>query len=338
MSGLSLDLDGDKETRPDYECLGGALVVEIKSLEGDPSERLENVVAPAKERENWPKFFGEWSSQAVLKNLPEDEREALRKRLFDRLARAIVSHIKKANSQLTHFCKGRSGVHLRLLVLINEDFMEYDPNAVGFAVQRELRRTDARGLPKYAGIDAVLYLTERHATQAQGRVTFPILVVHGPTVAQNRVALELIRRIAERWAKWSSGMEALKTPADIEGFVPVTENPKRLRRQDVWARDYKHRPYMRKWSDEEVIGFWDFTSLMSLLAFHVDPPKRLPQESVTELMEKTTHLMQEFAHRGIALDRLKPTKERNEAAIGKVALGPAVQEWLRKQVEHMKQE
>ncbi|MEI5680834.1 MULTISPECIES: hypothetical protein [unclassified Mesorhizobium] len=174
MSGRSLDLEGDKEKRPDYECLGGALVIEIKSLEGSPSERLSNAIAPAKKHESWPKFFGHWPIEAILKNLPEEERESLRKSIFDRLARAVVTHFKKANRQIANFVGNRTGVHLRLLVLINEDFAEYDPNTVTYIAQRELSRKGSDGAVRYSDIDAILYLTERHATNLNGRVTFPI--------------------------------------------------------------------------------------------------------------------------------------------------------------------
>jgi hypothetical protein len=335
MAGRSLDLECDKERRPDYECLGGALVIEIKSLKGDPSERLLNAIAPAQERESWPKFFGQWPIEAILKNLPEEEREALRKSIFDRLARAIVTHFKKADRQISNFCGDRTDVHLRVLVLINEDFAEYDPSTISYIAQRELRKKGSEGSIRYSNIDAVLYLTERHATNMNGNVTFPITIIHGSKVADRPIPLELMRRLASRWAKWSAGTDMLEMPSDFSEFIPIDENPKQMRRQDVWEQEYRHKPYMRSWSDEDVIGLWDFTTMMTLLAFHVDPPMKVPREGLTKLMETSSHLMKEFASRGIALDRIKPTKKRNEAAIQKIAYGPVVQEWLRKQVEHI---
>ncbi len=92
---------------------------------------------------------------------------------------------------------------------------------------------------------------------------------------------------------------------------------------------------MRDWKDEDVAGLWDVTTLLTLLAFHVDPPMKVPQEGIMQLMEQTTHLMREFASRGITVDQLKPTKQRNDAAISKINYGPVVQKWLRKQVEHI---
>jgi hypothetical protein len=109
-----------------------------------------------------------------------------------------------------------------------------------------------------------------------------------------------------------------------------------MRRSELWEQEYRRKPYMRDWSDDEVIGMWDFTTMMTLLAFHIDPPTRVPREGMMKLMETTSHLMKEFASRGIALDRIRPTKERNDAAISKITYGPIVQEWLRKQVEHIR--
>jgi hypothetical protein len=335
MSGRSLDLDGDREKRPDYECLGTALVVEIKSLEGDPSERLSNAIAPAQELENWPKYFGRWPVEAIFKNLPEDESDTLRKGLFDRLARAIVTHFKKAESQIANFCASRLDVHLRLFVLINEDFSEYDPSTVTYIAQRELQRKTAEGVLRYANIDAVLYLTERHATNLNGNVTFPITIVHGSCIAERPIALELLRRLTARWARWSAGMDAIEKSLDLSEFIPIHENPKQMRRQDLWEQEYRRKPYMRDWSDDDVVGLWDFTTIMTLLAFHVDSPMKVPRDGIAKLMETTSHLMKEFATRGIALDRIKSTKERNDVAIRKITYGPVVQDWLRKQVQHI---
>lgn len=333
MSGRSLDLEGDQERRPDFECLGGALVVEIKSLEGDPSTRLSNVIASAKQSDNWPQFFGKWPVESILKNLPKNERELLQRNLLDRLARAIVTHFKKADSQIANYCANRAAVHLRLLVLINEDFVEYDPSIVTFIAQRELRKKNEKGYSRYSNIDAVLYLTERHATTVNGRVTFPITIIHSSEIAA--IPRELIRRVTSRWAKWSAGMEALDMSLGLSEFISIDENLKQMRRQDVWERDYRHARYMRSWSDEAVIGLWDFTAVMSLLAFGADSPIKLPEEGVAKLSETTSHLMKEFAFRGIALDKIKPTRQRIQAAIENVPFGAIAQEWLNLQFNHI---
>lgn len=335
MSGRSLDLEGDVETRPDYACLGGALAIEIKSLEGDPSERLANAIAPAKERETWPNYLGSWPLDAVVKNLPADEADALRKSVFDRLGRAIVTHMKKANTQLGAFSRSSHGVRLKLLVLINEDFAEYDPSSVTFIVQREFHRRTNDGNPRYADIDAVLFLTERHATQIKGRVTFPIVQIYGSDIEGNPIALELMKRLANRWGRSTHEFFIDDTQAEMDDFVTIDENPPTMRRQDLWERDYKRKPYMRGWTDQDVIELWDMTTLLTLMAFHVDPPMKVPRDGTTKLMETTSHLMREFASRGIAMDRLKPTKARNEIAISKMTYGPTVQEWLRRELQHI---
>ncbi len=334
MSGRSLDLEGDVETRPDYSCLGGAIAIEIKTLEGDPSERLSNAITPAKERETWPKYLGPWPMEAIYKNLPPDEAEALKKALIDRLGRSIVTHMKKANTQLGAFARANDDLHLKLLVLINEDFAEYDPKSVAYIVQREFHKRKPDGANRYSDIHAVLYLTERHATQLHGKVTFPILQIFGPDIEESRVALELMRRTVIRWGKANTDVVI---DGDEEGteFVTIDEIPERMRTQDVWEREYKKAPYMSNWTDQDVIEFWDFTMLMTIMAFHVAPPMEVPPEGRTKLMEAGSHLMREFAKRGIALDRLKPTKARNEVAISKMTYGPTVQEWLRQELGHI---
>ncbi|WP_439524881.1 hypothetical protein, partial [Marivita sp.] len=94
LRGRSLDDEGDIEKRPDFECLNGLLVIEIKSLETPPSDRIENALATEKSDPKWPMFFGDWSTDKILKRFPNAEQ--INKKLVDRVGRTIVNHMKKA--------------------------------------------------------------------------------------------------------------------------------------------------------------------------------------------------------------------------------------------------
>lgn len=65
LRGRSFDAKGNNTTRPDYLCLSGLLSVEIKTLEGEATERLSNVMTPLKERDDFPAFYGEWPIDSV---------------------------------------------------------------------------------------------------------------------------------------------------------------------------------------------------------------------------------------------------------------------------------
>ena len=113
-------------------------------------------------------FFGSVPMEAAFKNM--DDADALRRTALDRLGRTIVTHLKKANDQLARHSADYSRQNrANVMVLINEDHPEYDPQTVGWLVQREFAREDERGV-RYPSIDAVLYLTERHGQVADGLV------------------------------------------------------------------------------------------------------------------------------------------------------------------------
>lgn len=334
MSGISLDMDGDKEKRPDYACLNGAIVVEIKTLETSPSGRLSNVIELWRTKGNWPRFYGKWPVSSVVKKIPAEQGEELNRTVGDRLGRAVVYHLKRAQEQIFNYEKSNSEIRLRLVAMLNEDFPEYDPHIITYIVKKELRRKGEDGNLKYHNIDAVLYLTERHATNVNGQVTFPITVIHGPGIGEAAEAHKLLESLINQWADFSSGCQPFTADRN-QMFAPIKEIPATLTRQKMWELEYNRRPYMRRWSDHDVIALWDFTVVLTLILVHKEPPIKLPQKLMLQVMERTTHLLQESASRGIGADQLKPTKPRVNAAISKVTLGPSIQKWLKKQLKHI---
>lgn len=331
LSAVSLDLDGDVEKRPDYECLRGLLLVEMKSLEGDPTERLENAVAADKESEAWPKFYGSWPMESVLKNLPNAEE--VRRKTFERLSRAIVTHVKKANDQLREFSvRHPRRNRVRMLILVNEDYEAYSPDAVGYAVAKELSRRNESGAIRNADIDVVVYFSERHATEIDGLVALPVLIIPGFGGDLAPWKVDVAEFLSARWTVWNGATAVSPDKAQLKDFGAVEDIPRTMKRHELWSLEYRRRRYMRKWTDDELRDLWDAVMLISMLAFHKEPPMRPPQESVTQTMERFTHLQEEIAMRGIPLPFFSPEPERMNSAIDRLPYGPMMAEWLRLQV------
>ncbi len=59
LGGMSLDDVQHAEVRKaDFKCLKGLLAIELKSLEEDASERMDNLMDELRQRADWPIFLG----------------------------------------------------------------------------------------------------------------------------------------------------------------------------------------------------------------------------------------------------------------------------------------
>ena len=336
MRGVSLDHDGDIEARPDFDCLSGRLIIEIKSLETSPKIRIDNVLDEVKQSEDWPKFYGSWPMDSILKHLPHKEK--VNRELTQRVGRAIVNHLNKANNQLNNYCSQNKGDEsVRMVFLINEDFTEYTPELVQYIVGKELSRNSNKTKKlKYSSVDFVVFISERHAMKMDGQVTLPLILIVNNTVDEKPWKNEIAELTLKRWAKWNNRpLKATQSPK-AEDFKEFFHIPNSMKRSEKWTLDYKRNPYMQSWSDYDVIDFWHLVKTLSLIAFHIKPPFIMPEEGVKDLMEKISHLMVENSNRGISLEQMKPNKETVKRAIEKVTYGKNVQAWLTKQLEHIK--
>lgn len=104
LGGLLLDeIQGSEERRADYVCLRGLLAVEIKSLEDDGSERLDNLLEELRSAPDWPIFLGSAPMQSFIDNT--DDPEAVGHKVMGRVGRGILNPLKKANRQLKAHAK-----------------------------------------------------------------------------------------------------------------------------------------------------------------------------------------------------------------------------------------
>ena len=328
LGGRNLDEDGDLEKRPDFECLRGLLVVEIKTLETDPKGRLENALSPERAKADWPAFFGIWPIESILKNVSNSEE--IKTRLLDRLGRAIVSHVKKANDQLKSHAERVDRKNLvRLLLLLNEDHPEYTPDVVAYTIQRELMRRDPNGKPRNEHLDAVIYFSDRHVAAGSVGTLSPVIAILGSGLEENPWKESVVNLVLARWAAWNGAPIVKNDDVSIDSFISAERVPDQMARHELWAIQYRREPYMHKWSDEDLRELWDNTVLFSLLWGHRDTPMKIPMDGYIQVMERFTHLREETAARGLPLDyfEVDPVPRRRKV-VDKMPYGPEVAKWL----------
>lgn len=327
LRGVSLDeIHSHQKTRIDYACLNWLVAIELKALETDPSERTHNFVDSLRSRDDFPTFFGSVPLEAAFKNMKEPEK--LRRAAMDRLGRAIITHMKKANDQLgQHMIDYPRRTCLKVLVLINEDHPEYDPQSVAWIAQHEMARENDAGY-RYANIDAVIYLTERHGQTIDGRVAMPIAAIHGPMIEEQAWKEDLLQHIARRWSTWQGRPFYAIDEGDETSFDTIEHVPDEMPRHELWRLQYRRQPYLRHLNDDELRNEFDEVMLVTTLWGIKGSPIKLNMESSTTAMERFTHIQIEMHERALPMERFGYEFHRELAAARRLKLPQAAIDWL----------
>ncbi|OYW85131.1 MAG: hypothetical protein B7Z22_09160, partial [Hyphomonas sp. 32-62-5] len=310
--------------------LGGLLAIELKSLAEDGEERMDNLTNELRKRPDWPMFLGSAPMDAFLQHL--DEPEPVRKRIAERIGRAIKNHIHKANKQLAaHEAAFPRKNLVRVVVVLNEDHEIYDPQIVGYIVGRLLRRVED-GKLLYPHIDAVIFISERHATTINGLIAFPILTVEGQSIGNAPWKRGLVNQITDRWGRWS-GIPTFTAKPQDQQFSTIERIPERLSRQGLWELQYRRNPYMQAFTDEQVRERFDEVICVSSLSFVKSTPFKPPREAAEWAMQTMSHLMQEMARRAIPITKFQHEPARLAAAAKRLNMPSEAVVWLARDLD-----
>ncbi len=327
LRGISLDSPGNSETRRvDFSCLGGLLAVEIKSLEDDASERMNNLTEELRERDDWPVFLGSAPIKSFISNLEDSEK--VERKVFDRLGRAIKNHIHKANKQLeAHAASALRKDIVRVVFLINEDHEIYDPKSVAFIVQKLLLRED-KGSLLYPNIDAVMYKSERHVTALDQQMAFPIICIEGAPIESAEWKRDVLDLILRRWGVWN-GRPLHHLNGFSNDFESVEHIPEKMKRYEKWELDYRRNPYMKEFTNEELRDRLDEITAISALKHVKGSPETPIDEAVMWSMSSMSHIMLEMGWRGTPITDFPLEPRRLALAAQRLGLNERSVQWLR---------
>jgi hypothetical protein len=326
LGGESLDDILDAEARrADFRCLRGLLAIELKTLEQDASQRLHNLTADLGQRPDWPVFYGSAPIEPFLKHMQDPEQ--VKRRFVDRIGRAVNDHVSKADKQLAaHEATFPRKNMVKLMVLANEDHEIYDPAMVGYLTQRLLLRQE-NGCLLYPHIDAVIFITERHATALDDQIAFPILCIDGHSMTSAPWKNEVINILMARWARWN-GAELYHSDLQAHKFQAVDHIPEHMKRNEHWQLEYKRMPYMAGFTEEQLRGRFDEIICMSSLRFLKNSPLKPSDDAVSWSLSSMSHIMLEMGWRGIPITQFMYDAERLAAAARRLQLPRDVIDWF----------
>lgn len=326
LGGEALDNVQHAESRKaDYRCLRGLLAVELKSLEENASERINNLTDELRERDDWPEFIGSAPIMSIVKHL--NEPEDVQRRLVERIGRAIKNHIHKANKQLAaHESAFPRKNMVKIVVLANENHEIYDPKLVAHIVHHLLLRQD-KGELLYPHIDMVLFLTERHAAAVNGRIALPAVSIEGLPIERALWKRDVTNLVLARWAAWNNH-PLFQAKGLGQDFTTIEHVPERMKRYEQWELDYRRNPYMRGNTDEQIRERLDEIMCVTSLAFIIASPHKPGEDAIMWSMQSMSHVMLEMGWRAIPITQFPQEPWRLATAARRLGFPPHAVAWF----------
>ncbi|WP_156851859.1 hypothetical protein [Novosphingopyxis baekryungensis] len=330
LRGQSLDdPDSSEQLRPDYACFRGLVAIELKTLEDDGEERVENLVEQLRKRPDWPIFLGSAPMDSFIKNT--DDPDGIGKQVLERIGRGITRPLQKANRQLEAHEKDHPRKSLvKILILVNEDHEAYDPHTVSYILWHAVRRRDKDGSPRFAHVDAIIYFTERHATIVENLLTFPLTVVEGSGIQYAPWKSEVVEFIQHAWIRHCDYPDLSFDEPQASDFTTIDHIPEHAPRHERWRTDYRRNPYLQPLTNDQLRDRFDEIMLVNTLSFLKNPPVTISKDQTTLGIEQFTHLMLEMANRAIPMTAFSYDPRRDIAAARRLGLPESVETWILK--------
>lgn len=283
---------------PDFECLRGLLLVEMKHFEADQHNRLNEVIHAKTDPAERPLFYGSRDAQHIFDAVSNGD--DVRSELTSKLARTVEKHLRQGNRQFESYrARHPRKNSVSILVFLNSQVREFTPDVVLRAVHGKMKGSS--GSPRFPHIDAVLYVSEKHFTPLRdGRIAFPIGIFENlPTIEQPWKAT-VLERVAQGWSEQRTG-EGIATDAKDEAFDVIDDIPQKMKRYERWILEYKRRPYMSHLSDEELKVVFNRNVAVSALVFFQGSWAKPPHDRTMANMRQFSHIIEETNRRGTDL-------------------------------------
>jgi hypothetical protein len=150
----------------DYLFDGRRIIVEQKSIEGDPGYKLQEF-AEKLMREDRILVYGKVSLDMILRNLPNEKQ--LRHELAVSIAKRLDEKVADADKQfrdtrLIFDIPEATGI----LVLLNEDVSVLAPDVIYYGLANTYKKKGPDGGLRYAHADGVVLITEANPSKVLG--------------------------------------------------------------------------------------------------------------------------------------------------------------------------
>lgn len=261
------DLDGIEEKFPDGVkiadyAIRDVVVIELKTLKEDPTEKMENFFHEIMKRPDFPTIYGELNFRRVVSLLPDGEKQI---RKFETVAfRQIESIMSKANKQIISTIGNlkMDSQTAGVLFIINEFADFFEPDILVGYISKMLGTKSGAGL-RFSHINHVILVQDTHKVKdsTQRGIVIPIYDITNDNIAQNEVNKQAdmaLNELIKNYSHFNKCNHKLHKSCEDEFEIEKLNQPEAkipLRGQE-WIEDqYRKNRYMKDFTDDQLIEF-----------------------------------------------------------------------------------
>ncbi len=295
--------------RADFLLAGRRIVLELKTIETDPEYKVEERLAPHRERPEFPVFYWQTDLNEVLPYLPDGEE--IRRKISHTVTRSVQGALEKADDQIEATKKALNIERAcGVVAILNEKVGILSPELVS-AVAGQMLLKRREGNIRYKNISYVWIVTESHRLAAPGpREHLPLIFLEGPSSEAHTEACDYLDSLQAKWAQFVGvPLVSLGRRQDFDGLsfdirkMKSETDGRPLVRHEMWRRTYREKPYLRHLGEEQFLEY--VAQIISAMTPHfLVGGKKLPFTAVAELMERWTHILEEAEFRRLDMRKL----------------------------------
>ncbi len=209
--------------RADYISADCHIIIEQKSLDSDPSNKIQEYADKLME-ERGIVLFGQMTTDRLFEG--QDDREKIKKRIFDIVTKNIRSIVAYADKQtrdtkLIFKVPKAAGI----LVILNETSYTLDPQIIAHRAAHALREGENQGRLRYPHNQIVILLQEAHTVEQTGDQRKLLqLILRGPSTVSYPGLYECAERFLTAWARYNGMPFSSKAVSEMpERYRPTGE-------------------------------------------------------------------------------------------------------------------
>jgi hypothetical protein len=306
LSGRSLDDNHVEEASrgkfPDFACFRDLVLIEMKHLEADQHDRLNDVIDTMINPDEKPLFFGTRQAQLVLKGISNSKE--INATLASKLSRTIETLLRRANDQFYEYRRRNVRKNsVSICVVLNSKLIEYSPDIVLHAIVRKARIAQSNE-SRFPEIDAVVYISEKHYRNLpNGRPALPIITYQNASMRDHPWKVPIVERIVKAWSEMRVEGPIVDV-ASADDFEIIEDVPESMKRYELWQLEYHRNPYLKTLGIEQLrVRHHRVLALASMKFIKGDWPKP-SNEDTREILRSFQHMIEETNRRGIDMREL----------------------------------
>ena len=303
LGGRALDDNQDAEAAegkfPDFACFRDIVLMEMKHLETDQHDRINEVFDTEIDPAEKPIFYGQREGHFITENVSNGE--AIKNTITSKLSRTIEKLLHQANRQFSsyrsrHPCKNS----VSICIILNSTLREFTPETVIHAIQGKMK-LNASGELRFPAIDAILYISEKHfKILPDGRIGLAVGIFEAAGTVFHPWKQQFVDRIVETWSRMRTGSKPVPSE-DVSHFDPIHDIPKTMSRSDSWYLEYQRRPYMSALPVERLKVLFNRCVAKISVSFVKGNWPKPPMEEAMKQGRVFAHLIEETNRRGLDL-------------------------------------